>query len=297
MAMNRVSDLNLAIATHKAGAVPSISVFNYYTAPGVLGYGWLKEDIQKFHKQCPGGEIIMSIDTQFMLEDQSVMCDLLIQQQVSHVELIHIDTLYRAHEQSVIKHQSRMQDAGIKLILKVVSVPTDISRYARWDGNRQVDALGIKGPDGAGRQGDAKGIEFAINYAREYYANIDIIAVGGVGNRKDVDAMLALGANYVGIGTLFAATIESPLSKEAKDQLVNRNADKLSKLKTSGADQNALIFSEYKGKDNENNTFSLRAGIKTGTEGHVFAGKGISSITDVVSVNILVDSLTHRENT
>ncbi len=291
MAMNRVSNLELAIATSKAGAVPSISAFNYYTGPGKLDYNWLRKNIQQFYEQCPGQDLIISIDTQFMIDEESPMCSLLIEEKVSHVELIQVDKLFRSNEQVVTNHQSKMQDSGIKLILKVVSVPTDISRYARWAGSRQVDALGIKGPDGAGRQGDEKGIEFAINYAREYYGGIDIIAVGGIGTKSDIDSMIKLGADYVGIGTLFAATEESPLSIEAKNQLVNKNAETLGQLKTEGADQNALIFSEYKGKDNDNNTFSLHAGITTGTTGHVFAGKGISSITSIVSVNTLVQSL------
>lgn len=291
MAMNRVSNLNLAIATSKAGAVPSISAFNYYTGPGKLDYNWLRKDIQQFHKECPDADLIISIDTQFMISKDSIMCDMLIEENISHVELIQVDSLYRSNEDIVTSHQSRMQDAGVKLILKVVTVPSDISRYARWSGNRQVDALGIKSPDSAGRQGDEKGIEFAINYTREYYGGIDIIAVGGVGTKDDIASMMELGANYVGIGTLFAATEESPLSIEAKNQLVNKNSETLKKLKTDGADQNALVFSKYEGKDNDNNTFSLHAGITTGNTGHVFAGKGISSITSIVSVNTLVKSL------
>lgn len=291
MAMNRVSDLKLAIATSKAGAVPSISAFNYYTGPGKLSYDWLRKNIKQFYKECPNADLIISIDTQFLIDEESTMCDLLIEEKVSHVELIQVDELYRSNEAVVTSHQSRMQDSGIKLILKVVSVPTDISRYARWAGNRQVDALGIKSPHGAGRAGDAKGIEFCINYAREYYSGIDIIAVGGVGTKEDIKSMTELGADYVGIGTLFAATEESPLSNEAKNQLVNKNAETLGKLQTESAKQNALIFSEYKGKDNDNNTFSLHAGITTGTTGHVFAGKGISHITSIVTVNTLVQSL------
>lgn len=291
MAMNRVSNLQLAIATSKAGAVPSISAFNYYTGPGKLNYDWLRKNIQEFYKTCPGEDLIISIDTQFMTDKESPMCDMLIEEKVSHVELIQIDSLYRSNEDTVTSHQNRMQDAGIKLILKVVTVPSDISRYARWSGNRQVDALGIKSPDGAGRQGDIKGIEFCINYAKEYYGSIDIIAVGGIGTKEDIERMKSLGAKYVGIGTLFAATEESPLSTEAKNQLVNKNAEALGKLKTDSVDQNALVFSEYEGKDNSNNTFSLHAGITTGTKGHVFAGKGINNITSIVSVNTLVQSL------
>jgi NAD(P)H-dependent flavin oxidoreductase YrpB (nitropropane dioxygenase family) len=297
MAMNRVSDAGLAIATHNAGAVPSISAFNYFSGPGIYNYRLLREAIQQYHSACLNGEIIISIDTQFMIHELSEMCDMLIEEKVSHVELIQVDKLYRNHETNVLNNQDRLQDAGIKLILKVVNVPSDLSRYARWRGNRQVDGLGIKGPDGAGMAGDDKGLPFCIEYTKEHYPGMEIIAVGGIGNKTDVDNTLALGVEYIGAGTLFAATAESNLSIEAKNGLIKGFANNLSKLTspTSRLHQNALVFSEYTGKDNPNHTFSLAAGIKTGTIGHLFAGKGIESITEIVTVNTLVRSLT-KEN-
>jgi NAD(P)H-dependent flavin oxidoreductase YrpB (nitropropane dioxygenase family) len=145
--------------------------------------------------------------------------------------------------------------------------------------------------------GDDKGLPFCIEYTKEHYPGMEIIAVGGIGNKTDVDNTLALGVEYIGAGTLFAATAESNLSIEAKNGLIKGFANNLSKLTspTSRLHQNALVFSEYTGKDNPNHTFSLAAGIKTGTIGHLFAGKGIESITEIVTVNTLVRSLT-KEN-
>jgi NAD(P)H-dependent flavin oxidoreductase YrpB (nitropropane dioxygenase family) len=266
VAMNKVSDLNLAIATHNAGAVPSISAFNY------SNINELKSDIQTFNAKCPNAELIISTK----MQDPSVY-DVLIQEKVSHVEIV----LSSNNKIFPPNNLNKLRDAGIKIMLK-----GDNPEYARL-----VDGLVIKGSNGAGRVGDTRGLKFAINQAKELYPGIEIIGVGGIGNKNDVDNTLALGADYVGIGTLFAATKESCLSTEAKNKLVDNNSENLSQLRTTRGPQNALVFSKYRGHDNNNNSLSLEAGIRTGTQGHVFAGKGIDSITEIVSVDTLIKSL------
>ena len=269
VAMNKVSDLNLAIATHNAGAVPSISAFNYSDIRE------LQSDIQTFNTKCPNAELIISINSN-KIQELSVY-NILIEEKVSHVEII----LDHPSKGFLVNHLNKLRDAGIKLILKGGN-----PEYVR-----QVDGLVIKSSNGAGRVSDTRGLKFAINQAKELYPGIEFIGVGGIGNKNDIDNTLALGADYVGIGTLFAATKESCLSTEAKNKLVYNNSENLSQLRTTRGPQNALVFSKYRGHDTGNNSLSLEAGIRTGTQGHVFAGKGIDSITEIVSVDTLIKSL------
>ena len=53
---------------------------------------------------------------------------------------------------------------------------------------------------------------------------IPIISAGGVGSKKEMDAMLALGASGVSVGSIFIASEESPVSKEYKTACVKYGA-------------------------------------------------------------------------
>lgn len=55
--------------------------------------------------------------------------------------------------------------------------------------------------------------------------NIPIISAGGVGNKKELDYMLSLGACGVSVGSIFIASEESGVSKEYKEACVNYGAD------------------------------------------------------------------------
>ncbi len=55
--------------------------------------------------------------------------------------------------------------------------------------------------------------------------NIPVISAGGVGTKKEMDAMLALGACGVSVGSIFIASEESSVSKEYKEACVNYGAD------------------------------------------------------------------------
>jgi nitronate monooxygenase len=55
--------------------------------------------------------------------------------------------------------------------------------------------------------------------------NIPIISAGGVGNKKDLDYMLSLGASGVSVGSIFIASEESGVSKEYKEACIKYGED------------------------------------------------------------------------
>jgi len=65
--------------------------------------------------------------------------------------------------------------------------------------------------------------------------SIPVISAGGVGNKAEMDAMLALGASGVSVGSVFIASEESQVSKEYKEACVDYGAkDIVMSTKISG---------------------------------------------------------------
>ena len=55
--------------------------------------------------------------------------------------------------------------------------------------------------------------------------SIPVISAGGVGNKKELDEMLDLGASGVSVGSIFIASEESPVSQEYKEACVDYGAN------------------------------------------------------------------------
>ncbi len=295
VAMNQVSDINLAIAVTQAGGFASVSVFNYYISKGIIGWELMDSEFQRYKDTIGNCNFILSLDTAFIQTDAPKIINLIHKFNISHVEVIGVEA-HRQNSNTLSKiHQwmSYLQDHGVKLILKTVDYPDDVNNWAFWEnGQRCVDALGLKGPGGAGRVMETDlTLEQLVAQAKTDFPTIPILSVGGVGTKEDVQRLMDLGVMAVGAGTVFAAAKESPVSAEAKLKMISANTEHLSKLNTEYLKQNALKFGEFNQPDNSNNSISLRAGIKTGTQGHIFAGQAINAITEILPVNIIIERL------
>jgi len=295
VAMNQVSNVDLAIAVTRAGGFASISVFNYYVAKGVIGWDLVQSELQRYQDAIGNCNFIFSFDTGFIQGPRSQIVELISKFKISHVEIIGVDIDQQDSATLANIHHwlSYLQDNGTKIILKTVDYPHDARAWAFWDnGQRCVDAIGLKGPAAAGRVMETDlTLEQLVQQAVNDFPTIPVISVGGIGTKEDVQRLMDLGVMAVGAGTIFAVSKESPVSQEAKLKMISANSSQLSKLNTDNLKQNALKFSEFNQPDNTNNTLSLRAGIKTGTQGHIFAGRAINDITEILPVNIIIESL------
>lgn len=301
VAMNQVSDVNLAIAVTQAGGFPSISIFNYHIARGVLGWDWIRAEIQRYKDAVGNCNFILSIGTELLLDQEKPKVIQIIDDfKISHVEIIAID-LHKENPEflAAINHwRTYLQGTGVKLILKAVDYPLDIENWLSWGDHQKMDAIGLKGPGGAGRVMTTNmTLEEMVTRCFGDYPGIPVISVGGISNSDDVKRQLELGVMAVGVGTLFAAAKESPVSEEAKRKMISASVEQLSQLKTeSPLNQNALKFGEWSGFDNTNHTLSLRAGIKDGEKGHIFAGKSIDAIKEILPAKDIIKNLFDEGN-
>jgi len=99
------------------------------------------------------------------------------------------------------------------------------------------------------------------------------------------------GAEAVGIGTLFAISIESPLSLAVKQKLVNTNQNDISLL--TDTKQNCVVFSDSTDDNPDwNSTQELQKGIKgNGSEGLIYIGHGIANVNQILPVTDIVSYL------
>ena len=152
-----------------------------------------------------------------------------------------------------------------------------------------IDGYCLKSKNSAGRYG--------------FHSNQDLLNIfcdtgkllipqGGIGTPQQVRDLLAQGASAVGIGTVFAASQESPLSPEAKNKIISADKSHISRLDSR---QNALIFTENLmpfDQNDWNRTESLKRGIANGEDGHLYVGTAIEHIDRIASVKDIVTYLT-----
>lgn len=288
-AMNQVSDANLAIAVREAGALPSISIFNYADHDNTVDYLLLEEELTKYTTTTGDGLLVLSVDPTVI---NIRLVELLHKYSISHIELIpNYEHIKKPWLRSVLEHNLlKIQALGTKIILKVVAYPEDIQYWSVWN-NKQVDMMCIKGPLGAGRVAESDTDLVGLTKQAVARFDIPVIAVGGISSSEQVNMLLEAGAVAVSVGTLFAASTESCLSTEAKQKLVSASYNDLSQLPTIDLSQNALVITDTDPTDTVNNSVGLIHGVKTGTTGHIFAGKSVDSITQIDSVKNIIDRL------
>ncbi|NOU58185.1 NAD(P)H-dependent flavin oxidoreductase [Marinifilum caeruleilacunae] len=106
---------------------------------------------------------------------------------------------------------------GIKVFCDVVDV-----KYARIVEDLGADAVIAVNSQAGGHCGGFGSKQLLENLQKEI--NIPIISAGGVTNSKDIEMAMNLGAAGVSVGTIFIASIESPVSEEYKAALIRYGA-------------------------------------------------------------------------
>lgn len=274
--MNQVSDINLAIAVHKAGAYPGLSIFNYEKKDDQIDIESLEKDLIRFKKETNADDLLISMSALNLIHDQRLL-EVLVEMRMLNIEIL--DAVNDKTIPSIQRIRKDLKPKNFRLFFKEIAARMIM----------EVDVLILKGPDGAGRSlkdgPQLKDLFFKMKYS---FPNLPLIPSGGIGSKEDIDFFIRNGAAAVGVGTLFAASEESPLSLETKMKIVKSSFSDIQKI--GKHNQSALIFQKIE-NDDENNTQSLKLGIQGPDSGHVFAGKSIDKIDRIYSVKELIDKL------
>lgn len=118
------------------------------------------------------------------------------------------------------KFTARFHEAGIKVAHVVSS-----SKFAKKCEEAGVDAVVAEGFEAGGHNGREETTTMALIPQVREAISLPLIAAGGIGSGKAMLAAMALGAEGVQIGTLFAVSQESSASDAFKQLCVNLGED------------------------------------------------------------------------
>ena len=118
------------------------------------------------------------------------------------------------------KYTARFHEAGIKVAHVVSS-----SKFAKKCEEAGVDAVVAEGFEAGGHNGREETTTLALIPQVREAISLPLIAAGGIGSGKAILAAMALGAEGVQIGTLFAVSEESSASDAFKQLCVDLGED------------------------------------------------------------------------
>lgn len=118
------------------------------------------------------------------------------------------------------KYTARFHEAGIKVAHVVSS-----SKFAKKCEEAGVDAVVAEGFEAGGHNGREETTTLALIPQVRETISLPLIAAGGIGSGKAMLAAMALGAEGVQIGTLFAVSEESSASDAFKQLCVDLGED------------------------------------------------------------------------
>lgn len=268
--MNQVSDPKLAIAVYKAGGLPSLSAFNYLIKDEVFQFDKLEEAIVEFVRATNSSNFLLSLRSAHLSVIE--IKQLVIKYKIPYLELVEFEPID-------VELAKFYKELGVLLLVKRRTVHLHC----------ETDGIVLKGPDGAGRipASHIPLTELLIRF-KKLHPNKIIIVSGGIGTSEQVKEYIELGADLVGVGTLFAVSTESSISTATKLKMVSSSSDNLQQF--GKAHQQGLVF-DMLPVDVLNKTKSLQAGIKSPDSGIIFAGKGLDNITKISTVTEIMQDL------
>ena len=297
-AMNRVSTLPLALACWDAGVFPSLMIpfqeedFQTPMSPEDRRDA-INQTLLEFKKITGKCDVVLGLSYS-ELDDADTM-KLIIDHRVSHVELFSAVGQTKIYHPMREKYQHRYQEWFVEKIKTYVSIRF-MERYRQLNSSTPRTAIGLHGSDGAGGTNMELTTREMFDQQRQMTPDAVIIPYGGIGTPEQVVYYLEAGAAAVAVGTLFAASAESPLSEATKHAMISASTDHL--VRTPDTNQNMLPLGRWrdlidnKGQSGANRDGSLHAGIYgDGTVGHIYAGHGIQHVDRIRTVQETVEYL------
>ncbi len=191
-----ISGWRLASAVSNAGGL------------GLLGAGSMHPEtlVEHIHKMKEATDKPWGINVPLMYPEIDRLMDIIIDEGVKVVF---------TSAGSPKKYTGRLHEAGIKVAHVVSS-----SKFARKCEEAGVDAVVAEGFEAGGHNGREETTTLTLIPQVRQATTLPLIAAGGIGSGSAMLAAMALGAEGVQIGTLFALTQESSASEAYKNRCI-----------------------------------------------------------------------------
>lgn len=286
--MNGGSDLNLALAVAEAGAFPS------YWSWAEQHNDDLFEVLSEFIK-CTGTSNIILGGL-----DRSRLRDPILLKMIQDLKISHVEFLAEAEGGKISDindvYADSLSMAGLKFLKRTTKILTRLNFPNSSEIlTNQFDGFCLKGKESAGKTGKLS-VSDLYDQQRALTPLKILVPYGGVGTPEQVKNYIDCGADAVGVGTLFAACKESPLSPGAKQKILESSSSNISYLTDSN--RNALILSSgnlLQDEQDLNRQASLEQGLRgDGTQGLLYAGTAVDHVTCLRTVKETVDYLVSK---
>ena len=160
--------------------------------------------MEHIHKMREATDKPWGVNVPLMYPEIDRLIDLLIEEKVGIVF---------TSAGSPKKYTQRLHDAGMKVVHVVSS-----SKFARKCEEAGVDAIVAEGFEAGGHNGREETTTLTLIPQVRKATSLPLIAAGGIGSGQAMLAAMAVGAEGVQIGTLFALTEESSASEAFKSR-------------------------------------------------------------------------------
>lgn len=267
---------------------------------GLLGAGSMHPEVllHHIHKMKEATQKPWGVNVPLLYPEIDKLIDILIEEDVKIVF---------TSAGSPAKYTSRLKSKGI-LVVHVIAN----SKFAIKCQEAGVDAIVAEGFEAGGHNGREETTTLALIPEIRKHTNLPLIAAGGIGSGEAILAALALGADGVQIGSLFAASVESSAHQNFKEAVVasQEGSTMLSLKKLAPA---RLLKNEFYNKVKEAEEAGASAdelklllgrgrakrGMFEGNlaEGELEIGQVAMSINAIKTVNEIFNNLTHEYET
>lgn len=205
------------------------------------------------------------------------------------------------------KYTARFHEAGIKVVHVVAN-----SLFARKCEEAGVDAIVAEGFEAGGHNGKDELTTMTLIPQVRQSTNLPLIAAGGIGSGQAMLAAMALGAEGVQIGTLFALSQESSASQAFKEYCTTLGEGDtmlaLKKISPTRLIRNQLFQKIAEAEDRGASAEELKSilgekaakrGIFEGDieNGELEIGQIVSSIREIRPISQIMETLISQYNT
>lgn len=261
---------------------------------GLIGAGSMKADLLHDHiiKCKETTEKPFGVNLPLLRKDIDNLIDVIVQ---DNIKIVFTSAGHPG------KYISRLKENGMIVVHVVPNI-----KYGLKAQSVGCDAVVGEGVEAGGHNGIDELTALTLIPALVDALDIPVIAAGGIADGRGIAATLALGAEGVQIGTLFAATVESSAHENYKQKLVERSGtdttlilrkiglvrliknkftDQVRQAESAGAADNELL--SLLGNKRE------RLGIFEGDfeQGMMEAGQAIGLIDKIIPVDTLFQKL------
>lgn len=293
LAMNKVSNVDLAIAVSKEGGIPTIPIFNFNIDDNTIDYINFDKSLEKFYSECFDNELIISITDK--LESDKNFYEIYLKYNFKYIEIILEKIKFVGTEiepnalfqiKNFLNQFLKYKKSGVKFICRAITKFSIIEFEKKTDGF--FDAYILKSDKSAGKvikRLKKETLEEEVIFLKNIFPNIKIIPCGGI-NNNEAKKLLELNCPAIGYGTIFALSKESSVSLETKHKLIEMSIS--NNIENT---HNGVIFKKLNIQDDKNHTQALKKGIESPKEGLIYVGHGISSITEIKSVKEIISEI------